>query len=311
MIEVKNLSKYYGRVTAIDDVSFRVKKGEILGFLGPNAAGKTTTMRILACFLPASGGEARVAGHDVFSESMAVRKLVGYLPENVPLYNDMRVWEYLTYRARLKEIPRNSLRERVGEVMGKCWITDVRNRLIGVLSKGYRQRVGLASAIIHDPPVLILDEPTIGLDPNQIRETRKLIRELGGEHTILLSTHILPEVEMTCERVVIINKGKVVAVDTPANLTQQWGKGARISLEVKGPGEAIKEALEKAPGVKSVKWEGKAGTNRYRVSGRKERDIREEVSRAITGAGGVILEMRPEAVSLEDVFVHITTQEPA
>ena len=308
MIEVKNLTKYYGKSVGIDNVSFRVEKGEILGLLGPNAAGKTTTMRILTCFLPATSGIARVGGIDVFEDPLGVRRQIGYLPENVPLYDDMRAGEYLAYRAKLKEIPKRKIKKRLDYVVEKCRIADVRNKIIGTLSKGYRQRVGLAGALISDPPILILDEPTIGLDPRQIREVRELIRELGGSHTVLLSSHILPEVEMVCGRVIIIDKGKVVAMDTPKKLLEQMrGKGA-IFIEVKG-GERVQERLRKIEGVLKVELTRENVTTRYSIECGKGKDLRENISRIISQGGGVILEMKTQALSLEDIFLHLTTEE--
>src|ERR671934_1746116 len=252
MIEVDNLTKHYGPVTAIRDVSFDVAPGDIVGFLGPNGAGKSTTMRILACFMPASSGTARVAGFDVFRESMEVRRRIGYLPENVPLYSDMRVAPYLDFVAEVKGVGRAERRRRVADVMERCLITDVQNRLIGKFSKGYRQRVGLAQAIINDPHVLILDEPTIGLDPKQITEIRSLIKSLAGEHTVILSTHILPEVAMVCSGVIIINKGAVVAQGPIDSLVEQFFPTARLHVQIAGPPAATAEALRAIPGVIAV-----------------------------------------------------------
>src|SRR5215813_4641939 len=253
MIEVQSLTKHYGPVTAIRDVSFSVAPGEIVGFLGPNGAGKSTTMRILSCFLPASGGTARVAGYDVFRESLEVRKRIGYLPENVPLYGDMRVGPYLTFVAEVKGVGRGARRARVAEVMERCLIADVENRLIRNLSKGYRQRVGLAQALVSDPAVLILDEPTIGLDPKQIAEIRALIKSLAGEHTVILSTHILPEVSMVCTSVVIINKGVIVAQGPIDTLVEQFFPTARVEVEIVGqPPAAVRDALRVIPGVVAV-----------------------------------------------------------
>ncbi|MCX6339170.1 MAG: ATP-binding cassette domain-containing protein [Candidatus Aureabacteria bacterium] len=308
MIDVRNISKCYADTLAVDDLSFQVNKGEILGFLGPNGAGKTTTMRILTCFMPPTSGTATVAGFDIFEHSLDVRRVIGYLPENVPLYHDMRVSEFLDYRARLKGIPRKSRKKRMQDVMGKTGIVDIQHRIIGQLSKGYRQRVGLAEALIHDPKVLILDEPTIGLDPNQVRQVRTLIRELGGEYTILLSTHILPEVEMTCGRVIIIDHGKIVAMDTPGNLTQHMRGGSRLSLEVRGPGQEIQSAIEKIQGIVCVNRRGN-GVSTFSVEVEKGRDVREDIFKAVADNRWVLREMKTEAVSLEDVFVHITTHE--
>ena len=308
MIDVRNISKCYADTLAVDDISFHVGKGEILGFLGPNGAGKTTTMRILTCFMPPTSGTATVAGFDIYEHSLEVRRAIGYMPENVPLYHDMRVHEFLDYRARLKGVSRKSRKKRMQDVMGKTGIVDIQHRIIGQLSKGYRQRVGLAEALIHDPKVLILDEPTIGLDPNQVRQVRTLIRELGGEYTILLSTHILPEVEMTCGRVIIIDHGRIVAMDTPGNLTQHMQGGSRLSLEVRGPGQEIQSAIEKIQGIVCVNRRGN-GVSTFSVEVEKGRDVREDIFKAVADNRWVLREMKTEAVSLEDVFVHITTHE--
>ena len=308
MIEVKNLTKYYGPNIGIENVSFKVEKGEVLGLLGPNAAGKTTTIRILTCYMPPTSGTAAVGGIDVFDAPVGVRKQIGYLPENVPLYPDMRTGEYLTYRAKLKEIPKGKIKKRLDYVIGKCKITDVRNKLIGTLSKGYRQRVGLAGTLISDPPILILDEPTIGLDPRQIREVRELIRELGGNHTVLLSSHILPEVEMICGRVIIIDKGKIVAMDTPAKLVEQMRGRGTVKVEVRG-GNQLSGNLQRIDGVTGVETAQHGGEIRYSVECGKGKDLREIISRTITQNNGIILEMKMETLSLEDIFLHLTTVE--
>jgi ABC-2 type transport system ATP-binding protein len=312
MIEVDRLTKYYGPVAAIQDVSFSVEKGAIVGFLGPNGAGKTTTMRILSCFMPASSGSARVAGYDVFEQSLEVRRRIGYLPENVPLYGDMTVASYLDFVAEAKGLGRAERRRRVGEVMARCLIEDVQGRLIGRLSKGYRQRVGLAQAILGNPAVLILDEPTAGLDPKQIIETRDLIRGLGGEHTIILSTHILPEVEMTCGRVVIINKGRVVAEDTPKNLTRRLKGSASLRVEVRGDVAAAQEALAAVPGVTAVRPrpEGADG-GVFEVEAEAGRDVRAELAAAVVQRGLGLLGLHQAAMSLEDVFLELTTTDAA
>src|SRR5271170_2113438 len=250
MIKVENLSKRYAGVTAVNNISFEVGKGEIVGFLGPNGAGKSTTMRILSSFIPATSGRASIAGFDVFEESLQARSRIGYMPENVPLYTDMRVTEYLNYRAALKGVKGRRIRERVGDVKELCNLKEVENKVIDTLSKGYRQRVGLADALVHDPDLLILDEPTIGLDPNQIRQVRELIKNLGKHHTILISTHILPEVEMTCSRVIIINKGKIEASDTPRNLLNRLRTSGGIRLEAKTGGDTGADQLSRIPGVK-------------------------------------------------------------
>src|ERR1700687_5607518 len=248
IIKVENLSKRYAGVTALSNVSFEVKRGEIVGFLGPNGAGKSTTMRSLTGFIPASAGRAEVAGFDVFEHSIEVRRHIGYMPENNPLYTDMRVNEYLGFRARLKAVPRQKRKARITEAMELCGIEDVRHRVIGLLSKGYRQRVGLADALLAEPDLLILDEPTIGLDPVQIRQVRQLIKDLGKEHTILLSTHILPEVEMTCNRVIIIHHGRILASDTPDSLMKTLNAGGLIQVEVRGPGTDVQSKLQNVEG---------------------------------------------------------------
>jgi ABC-2 type transport system ATP-binding protein len=308
MIDARNLSKSYAVTRAVDDISFHVEKGEILGFLGPNGAGKTTTMRMLTCFMPPTSGTATVAGFDIFRQSLDVRRIVGYLPENVPLYPDMRVGEYLDYRARLKGVPRRTRRARLNDVMEKTLVADVRHRIIGQLSKGYRQRVGLAEALIHDPKVLILDEPTIGLDPNQVRQVRALIKQLGGEYTILLSTHILPEVEAICGRVIIIDHGRIVAMDTPENLIRNIRGGTRLALEVRGPGEEIRQAIAKIPGVEKVERSGN-GVSVLTVEVRQGADVREEIARLIADRRWGLREMKKQTVTLEDIFVHITMHE--
>lgn len=309
MIKVDHLAKRYADVYAVDHISFEVKQGEILGLLGPNGAGKTTTMRILTCYMPATSGTATVAGYDVFRDSIDVRKNIGYLPENVPLYPEMRVREYLSFRAKLKKLPYRERKVKIDECIEKCRIADVQNQIIGTLSKGYRQRVGLADTLVHDPKILILDEPTIGLDPNQIRQVRQLIKELGEKHTILLSTHILPEVEMLCGRVIIINKGKIVAMDTPSNLADQLRSGNNITLEVRGVGEKIKNALSAINGVKKIVWHEKGELNNYNVEAERGMDIREDVFTSIVKNNGVIREMKQTPITLEEIFHQITTQE--
>jgi ABC-2 type transport system ATP-binding protein len=310
LIEVEHLSKYFGRTTAVADISFRVEKGEILGFLGPNGAGKTTTMRILTCFLPASAGTARVAGYDVFTDSLAVRKRIGYLPENPPVYSDMTVRYFLEFNAKIKGIEPKQQKNRAEAVMERCALQEVKETIIGKLSRGYKQRVGLAQALIHDPEVLILDEPTMGLDPRQIIEVRQLIKELGGEHTIILSTHILPEVSVTCERVVIINKGKIAAVDTPENLTVRLKGSEKIYLEVEGPVGQVEQKLKQVPDVTAVSVEtGGNGKNSFFVESETKTDIRSQLAAAITGSGFGLLEMRRVGLSLEEIFLQLTTEE--
>jgi ABC-2 type transport system ATP-binding protein len=313
MIEVDNLTKRYGRKTAVDRVSFRVQKGEILGFLGPNGAGKTTTMRILTCYLPPTDGTARVAGYDVFEAPLEVKKRVGYTPETPPLYEDMDVETFLGFCAKVKGVPADRRAARIDEAMGKTRVADVRKTLIGRLSKGYRQRVGLAQAILSNPEVLILDEPTAGLDPKQIIETRELIKGLGGDHTIVLSTHILPEVSMTCGRVVIINKGRVVAEDTPDNLTHRLKGSAALRLEVRGAGDGVQSRLETLPGVLAVRVAASTGggVTAFEVESESGQDVRGDVARAVVGAGHDLLSLQQAAMSLEDIFLQLTTTDAA
>jgi ABC-2 type transport system ATP-binding protein len=310
VIEVDNLTKRYGRTTAVDGISFIVKKGEILGFLGPNGAGKTTTMRILTCYLPPTEGTARVAGHDVFEEPLEVKKRVGYIPETPPLYPDMEVATFLDFCAKIKGVAKAQRRARVDAAMEKCRVGDVGRTLIGRLSKGYRQRVGLAQAILHDPEVLILDEPTAGLDPKQIIETRDLIKALGGEHTIILSTHILPEVSMTCGRVVIINKGRVVAEDTPENLTHRLRGAGTLRLDVRGDSAEVAEALRAVPGVTAVRPHAQAGdVSALDVEAAAGADVRAELARAVVQKGFGLLGLQQVGMSLEEIFLHLTTSE--
>ena len=312
MITVTDLTKRYARHTAVDHISFEVHKGQIVGFLGPNGAGKTTTMRMLTCFLPPTSGAATVAGFDVLEQAMEVKKRIGYLPETPPLYPEMRTSEYLTFVGSLKGLSGAELRKRTDYVLERCAITDVKDKLLGKLSKGYRQRVGLAQAIIHNPDVLILDEPTSGLDPKQINETRELIKSLAGDHTIILSTHILPEVEQTCEQVIIINKGKVVATDSVNNLQNRARGAESLLVEVAGRGRQIEAAtvqsrLEQVAGVTRVLLKNRRenGTT-FEVEGRKGSSIRGDVARAVVEAGWDLNELRSAAVSLEEVFLQLT-----
>jgi len=310
VIEVQHLTKRYGRVTAVHDVSFRVERGEILGFLGPNGAGKTTTMRILTGYMPATEGNAIVAGFDVFEQPIEAKRRTGYLPETPPLYPDMSVSEYLDFVAKIKGVASADRRARVQYVMGRTRITDMANRLCGKLSKGYKQRVGLASALIHNPDVLILDEPTAGLDPKQIIETRELIKELAGDHTIILSTHILPEVAQTCQRVVIINKGHVVAIDTPDNLTARLRGSETMYLQLDASGADAAASLSQVPGVtRVVESDRRDGMVGYEVDSESGRDVRRDLARAVVSSGWGLLEMRPMRMSLEDVFLSLTTEE--
>jgi gliding motility-associated transport system ATP-binding protein len=310
MIEVDRLTKFYGPVAAIQEVSFSVDKGAIIGFLGPNGAGKTTTMRVLSCFMPASSGTARVAGYDVFEQSLEVRRRIGYLPENVPLYGDLPVATYLDFVADVKGLSRADRRRRVGEVMERCLVADVRDRLIGRLSKGYRQRVGLAQALIGDPDVLILDEPTLGLDPKQIVEIRALIKSLAGEHTVILSTHILPEVSMVCEGVVIINRGRIVASGPLDRLMDQLSPTARVQVQVEGPHELVRSALRALPGVTRVESRGITdGVGTFVVEAERARDVRRDVVQLVTQQRWGLLELRALGLSLEDLFIRVVAGE--
>src|SRR3982751_5319001 len=306
MIKVQNLTKRYAGTTAIRDLTFEVGKGEIMGFLGPNGAGKTTTMRILASYMPPSSGRATVAGFDVFSQSLQARAHLGYMPENVPLYNDMRVTEYLDYRAALKGVPHRRIPERVGDVKELCGVKDVEKKLIGTLSKGYRQRVGLADALLHEPDLLILDEPTIGLDPNQIRQVRELIKNLGRQHTILLSTHILPEVEMTCSRVIIIHKGRIEACDTPDNLLGQIRQAGGVLVEAKVGTDNGADELRKISGVRDVSTETDGEWKVFSLRVESGADVREEVFRLASARRWSLRELSQRRATLEDVFVEIT-----
>jgi ABC-2 type transport system ATP-binding protein len=310
VIEVQHLTKRYGPFTAVEDVSFRVERGEILGFLGPNGAGKTTTMRILTGYMPATAGHAIVAGFDVFDQPVEAKRRTGYLPETPPLYPDMTVLDYLTFVSKIKGVPSSERRQRLTTIMERTRIADMANRLCARLSKGYRQRVGLAQALIHNPDVLILDEPTAGLDPKQIIETRELIKELAGDHTIILSTHILPEVAQTCQRVVIINKGHVVAVDTPDNLTARLRGSETMYVQVDGASGDAATLLRRVAGVtRVVESDHRDGAAGYEVESERGRDVRRELARAIVSSGWGLLELRPMRMSLEDVFLSLTTEE--
>ena len=314
MITVEGLTKRYARNVAVDNISFEVGKGQIVGFLGPNGAGKTTTMRVLTCFLPPTAGRANVAGYDVTDQPLEVKKRIGYLPETPPLYPEMEVDEYLTFVGRLKGIPANDIKRRVDESCEQCAVTDVRKKLISKLSKGYRQRVGLAQAIIHNPDVLILDEPTSGLDPKQIIETRELIRRLAGSHTIILSTHILSEVEQSCERVIIISQGKLVATDSVANLTNRLRGSEAVAVEVETGGGGnpadVQGRLEQVSGVSRViPKDTRNGRWMFEVEGVQGRSIRADIARAVVGAGWNLTELRAVGFSLEDIFLQLTAAE--
>jgi ABC-2 type transport system ATP-binding protein len=313
VIEVQHITKRYGRVTAVDDVSFRVERGEILGFLGPNGAGKTTTMRILTGYMPPTDGRAAVAGFDVFTHPLDAKRRTGYLPETPPLYPDMTVREYLDFVARIKAVPPKERKDRVLATMKRTHVDDVADKRCANLSKGYKQRVGLAQALIHNPDVLILDEPTAGLDPKQIIETRDLIRSLAGDHTIVLSTHILPEVAQTCQRVVIINKGRVVAVDTPEGLTARLQGAETLYVQVDAAGADATEAFQGVPGVTRVEISGhrtgNAAVTGYEIESARGTDIRREIARTVVTRGWGLLELRPMRMSLEEIFLQVTTEE--
>ncbi len=311
MIKVENLTKRYAGHTAIKDLSFEAGKGEIMGFLGPNGAGKTTTMRILASFMPPTSGRASIAGFDVFEQSLQARAHLGYMAENVPLYNDMRVTEYLDYRAALKGVAHRRVAERVGDVKELCGLKEVEKKLIATLSKGYRQRVGLADALLHEPDLLILDEPTIGLDPNQIRQVRELIKNLGKQHTILLSTHILPEVEMTCSRVTILHKGRIEACDTPENLLGQIRRAGGMVLEAKTGKDNGPEELKKISGVRDVTAEANGEWEIFSLRVESGIDVREEVFQLATARRWSVRELSQRRATLEDVFVEITHSDEA
>ena len=313
MITVKDLSKSYAGTTAVDRISFSVTKGQIVGFLGPNGAGKTTTMRILTCFLPPSAGTATVAGFDVLEQPLEIKKRIGYLPESPPLYLEMETAEYLRFVGKLKGLSGADLEKRVDYVCNRCFVTDVKNKLLGKLSKGYRQRVGLAQAIIHNPQVLILDEPTAGLDPKQINETRDLIKSLAGDHTIILSTHILPEVEQTCEQVIIINKGKVVATDSVRNLRARTRGVESLLIEVAGRNNSNLEAslverrLAEVPGVSRVlSKDNKDSGIVFEVESQKGQLLRGDLARAVIESGWDLNELRAAAMSLEEIFLQLT-----
>jgi ABC-2 type transport system ATP-binding protein len=315
MIKVEGLTKRYARTVAVDNISFEVEKGQIVGFLGPNGAGKTTTMRVLTCFLPPTAGTATVAGFDVLENPMEVKKRIGYLPETPPLYPEMEVAEYLTFVGRLKGISGGDITRRVNEVMERCAVAQVRDRQIGKLSKGYRQRVGLAQAIIHNPDVLILDEPTSGLDPKQIIETRELIHNLAGEHTIILSTHILSEVEHSCGRVIIISQGKLVAIDSVANLTNRLRGSESVVVEIESNDGAVSPAdvqqrLEQVAGVSRVlPKESPEGRLAFEIESLQGHHIRPDLARVVVGSGWNLNELRPVGLSLEDIFLQLTAAE--
>ncbi len=309
MIRVSNLTKRYGSFLAVNDISFEVDRGGVVGFLGPNGAGKTTTIRILACYMPASGGSATIAGFDCFSQSMEVRRRVGYLPESTPLYPEMRVREYLNYRGKLRGMSRDERNSAIRRVVDRCWLGEFIDRPIGHLSKGMRQRVGLADAIMHDPEVLILDEPTIGLDPNQIRETRGLIRDLGERHTILLCSHILSEVEQVCNMAIIIASGQVVATGPPGDLRDRFGSQGRVVAELRGPQLEVESGARSLNGVRRVEASASNGWVRLSIDAPPEVDVREDLFQMTTAKGWALRELRREGGTLEDFFVKVTAEQ--
>jgi ABC-2 type transport system ATP-binding protein len=311
MIRVQNLTKVYTNRRAVDGISFKIEEGEIVGFLGPNGAGKTTTLRILTCYMPATSGQAWIGNHDVFTDSMAVRRIVGYLPESTPLDQNMRVREYLNFRGKIRRLERPQREAAIRRVTDQCWLGDFIDRPILQLSKGMKQRVGLADALLHDPKVLILDEPTIGLDPTQIRETRNLIHQLAKKHTVLLSSHILPEVEATCERTIIISGGKIVASGTPGELKERIRGGSRLIAEVSGPNGEVRQALSAIKGVEKVEAESDGAWQRATIETQRGSDPREEIFKVVKQKGWSLRELRLEVGSLEEFFVQIVAQQMA
>jgi ABC-2 type transport system ATP-binding protein len=317
VIHVSNLQKSYGPVQAGNNVSFDVNQGEIVGFLGPNGAGKSTTMKMLTCYIPPTSGSATINNFDIFHQSEQVRRNLGYLPENVPLYTEMKVHEYLDFRGQLRGMPRGERKKRIDYVVERCWLQAVRKRVIGHLSKGYRQRVGLADSLLHNPPVLILDEPTVGLDPTQIRETRKLIRDLKGQHTVMLSTHILPEVEAVCDRAIVIAGGKIVAQGTPDDLRHSRRLAARVLIECRGPAKEVQAALSRLSGVQRVEilnGHPPSHDKNYitaAIRQKPDHDTREEAARTIVQNGWPLREIRLEHATLEEFFVQVTADQAA
>jgi ABC-2 type transport system ATP-binding protein len=313
VISVSQLTKIYGLTTAVDNISFNVAAGEIIGFLGPNGAGKSTTLKMLTCYIPPTSGSATVAGFDIFHQSEQVRQNLGYLPENVPMYTEMRVSEYLDFRGRLRGMEREKRKQRMGYVMDRCWLNSVAKKTIGHLSKGFRQRVGLADALLHNPPVLILDEPTVGLDPTQIRESRKLIKDLAGEHTVMLSTHILPEVEAVCTRVIVIASGKIVAQGTPDELRNSRKTSARVLVECRAPAKELEAVLGRVSGVRDVEIRSNgAADGAYVIAALRPKegyDVREEAARTVIQHGWPLREVRLEHATLEEFFVQVTANQ--
>ena len=312
MIELDSVSKYFGSFPAITDITFRVEKGEVLGFLGPNGAGKTTTMKIITGFMPPSSGTAVVADFDVVTQSVEARRRIGYMPETVPLYTDMTVADYLTFMGRIRGMSRQYIHRRIDEVIGICHLEEYAYSLISKLSKGFRQRVGIAQSILHEPEVLILDEPTIGIDPIQVVETRQLIRDLGGEHTLIVSTHILPEVSMICERVIIIHEGQIVAIDRPENLAERLRGVERIQMDVQGPTKAVIKILKEVDGVQDVEKQRQADgapANTYEVEATHGSDVRAKLAAAVVQRGWDLLRLESVGMTLEEIFLRLTTTE--
>jgi ABC-2 type transport system ATP-binding protein len=307
MIEAKNLTKFYGDYPAIENVSFKAEPGEIIGFLGPNGAGKTTTMRLLTGFMPPTSGTAIINGHDIQSNSLEARASIGYLPETVPLYTDMAVNDYLHYMGSLKKMDNNKIQSRIKDVIDLCRLEEYEKTIIGKLSKGYRQRVGIAQAILHEPPVLILDEPTIGIDPRQVVETRQIIKSLGGEHTVILSTHILPEVTMICDQVLIIDEGQIVAMDKAENLSKRLGNTSHIIMEIQGPQEEIERILKQVPGVENIVFSDAGGHSQFIIDCDPSEDLRTELTKRVVEHGWGLKEIRSGGLSLEEVFLRLTT----
>ncbi len=313
MISVNNITKHFGETVALRGVSFEVQKGEVLGFLGPNGAGKSTTMRIITCYMPANSGSVSVAGFDVSDNSLEVRRRLGYLPENAPLYHDMKVIEFLAYIADIRQIGKTERTNRIGKMLEVCGLENVRHKNIAHLSRGYRQRVGLAQSMLHDPDILILDEPTLGLDPNQIIEIRELIKHLGREKTVILCSHILPEVSATCSRIIIINDGRIVASGAPEELTSKAGGAPVLSITVRGPADEVAARLALVEGITGVRADGEpeAGLQRFTVTGQEGTRPGEHLFRAVVDGGWSISELRQESATLEDVFTKLTTGEKA
>ena len=312
MIEVNDVTKYFGSFPAISDINFEVQPGEIVGFLGPNGAGKSTTMKIITGFLPPTTGSARIAGYDIITESLEARRHIGYLPETVPLYTDMTVREYLDYMGRIRGMKSARIRSRIDDVVEICHLEDYYTSIIGKLSKGFRQRVGIAQSIIHEPDVLVMDEPTIGIDPIQVVETRQLIKDLGGEHTLIVSTHILPEVSQICERVIVIHEGRIVATDHPENLARRLLGNERVDLQVKGPQQEVISVLGDVEGVRDVSRINieRGEVPQYRVESELGEEIRASLARTVVEAGWELHRLEAVTMSLEEIFLRLTTDEP-